>query len=309
GEGAAAHQRAEVAVQLAPRPVGPHLARKVGERLELDAMGHGNGAAGPGQQHEQAPRPHPGRPEDPLGDRVHFAEVVYEPAVGAERGECVRERREVEAVEQRGHQWWRGSGGAARHSHTVPPVARHETWSIAPSNPTRRRSSSVNPVPYKAQAAPSGVACTATASRTWAMGTCRSRRSSAANTARAARRAAAYPNNRGAPRAARRVSPNSRRTARRAARRPASANTRSASGRRPTSRNSASTCAGSAPASRRTIPSYSRSCIATVSERPSRLDKSSSANSDSPSSTGVSRFLTASRTASGTMLWTTARET
>ncbi len=62
-------------------------------------------------------------------------------------------------------------------------------------------------------------------------------------------------------------------------------------------------------ASRRTMPSYSRSCIATVAERPSRLESSSSANSDNPSSTGVSRFLTASRTARGTMLWTTARET
>src|SRR5439155_14715364 len=103
-------------------------------------------------EHEQTPRPHAGRPEDPLGDRVHFAEVVDQPAVDAERGERVRERSEVEAVEQRGrgrgrHQWWRGSGGAARHSHTFPPLARHETWSMAPWNPTSNRSSSVKPVP------------------------------------------------------------------------------------------------------------------------------------------------------------------
>ena len=65
-------------------------------------MDHRDGASHPGQQHEQAPRPHPGRSEDALGDRVHLAEVVHQPAVGAERGERVRERGEVEAVEQRG---------------------------------------------------------------------------------------------------------------------------------------------------------------------------------------------------------------
>src|SRR5205814_7922568 len=92
-----------------------------------------------------APRPHPRGAEDPLGNGVHFAEIVDQPAVGAEHSERVRERGEVEAVEQRrSHQWWRGSGGAARHSHASPPVARHETWSMAPSNPTSSRSSSVN---------------------------------------------------------------------------------------------------------------------------------------------------------------------
>src|SRR5439155_743469 len=198
-----------------------------------------------GQENEQTPRAHPGVSEDAPGDRIDLAEIVQQPAVGPERAELPCERGKVETVEER-HQPCRGSGGAARHSHTSPPVARQETWSIAPSKPTRRRSSSVNPAPYSAQAAPSGVACTASASPTRAIGTWLSRRSSPANTARAARR---------------------------------------------------------------TMPSYSRSCIATVAERPSRLESSSSANSDNPSSTGVSRFLTASRTARGTMLWTTARET
>src|SRR5206468_931469 len=83
---------------------------------------------------------------------------------------------------------------------------------------TRRRSSSVNPAPYSAQAAPSGVACTASASPTRAMGTWLSRRSSPANTARAARRAAAYPRALGPARAASRVSTKRRRTARHGAR-------------------------------------------------------------------------------------------
>src|SRR5882762_3992793 len=308
GERAAADQRLEVTVELAPRAVGPHFAGKIGECLELDAMRDRDRTARARQQDEQAPRSHPGVPEDAAGDRVDLTEVVQQPAVGPEAAECLRERREVEAVQQR-HQSCRGSVGAARHSHTAPPVARQETWSMAPSKPTRSRSSSVNPAPYSAHAAPSGVACTASASPTRATGTWLSRRSSPANTARAARRAAAYPRALGPARAASRVSRKRRRTARRAARRPASANTRSASGRRPTSRSSASTCDWSAGASRRTMLSYSRSCIATVAERPSRLESSSSANSDKPSSTGVSRFLTASRTASGTMLWTTARET
>src|SRR5436309_2814209 len=144
------------------------------------------------QQDEQAPRSHPGVSEDAPGDRIALAEIVQQPAVGAERAELPCERGEVESVEER-HQPCRGSGGAARHSHTSPPVARQETWSIAPSKPTRRRSSSVNPAPYSAQAAPSGVACTASASPTRAIGTWLSRRSSPANTARAARRAATYP--------------------------------------------------------------------------------------------------------------------
>src|SRR3989449_6578648 len=110
--------------------------------------------------------------EDAPGDRIDLAEIVQQPAVGPERAELPCERGEVETVEER-HQPCRGSGGAARHSHTSPPVARQETWSIAPSKPTRRRSSSVNPAPYSAQAAPSGVACTASASPTRAMGTWR----------------------------------------------------------------------------------------------------------------------------------------
>src|SRR5258708_18220978 len=146
-------------VQLAPRAIGPHLARKIGQRLELDAVGDGDWATALGQQHEQAPRAHPGRAEDALGDRVHLAEIVEQPAVDPEHPECLGERGEVEAVEQR-HQWWRGSGGAARHSHTAPPVARQETWSIAPSNPTSRRSSSLNPRPYTAHPPPAEVACT-----------------------------------------------------------------------------------------------------------------------------------------------------
>src|SRR6266850_7693605 len=113
--------------------------------------------------------------------------------------------------------------------------------------------------------------------------------------------AAAWPNSRDRA--------NIRFTARRAARLPASAKTRSASGRRPTSRSSASTCDGSTRASFRTSCSNSASRICTVAERPRRLTSNSSANSVSPSSTGVSRFLTASRTASGTMLCTTERET
>src|SRR5438046_1778971 len=170
------------------------------------------------QQDEQAPRAHPGVSEDAPGDRIDLAEIVQQPAVGPERAELPCERGEVETVEER-HQPCRGSGGAARHSHTSPPVARQETWGIAPSKPTRRRSSSVNPAPYSAQAAPSGVACTASASPTRAMGTWLSRRSSPANTARAARRAATYPRALGPARAASRVSTKRRRTARRAGRR------------------------------------------------------------------------------------------
>src|SRR6185312_2412852 len=175
------------------------------------------------QQDEQTPRSHPGVSEDAPGDRIDLAEIVQQPAVSPERTELLSERGEVEAVEER-HQSCRGSGGAARHSHTSPPVARQEIWSIAPSKPTRSRSSSVNPAPYKAHAAPSGVACTASASPTRATGTWLSRRSSPANTARAACRAATYARALGPARAASRVSRKRRRTARRAARRPASAN-------------------------------------------------------------------------------------
>src|SRR5205809_364276 len=285
--------------RLAPHP-RQGLARDGRQDLRRLAVAHQLRRRPPRREagHERRGRHQP-RPE-------RFDQL--KPAVGPESAERLRERGEIEAVEQR-HQSCRGSGGAARHSHASPPVARQEMWSIAPSTPTRSRSSSVNPAPYSAHAAPSGVACTARASPTRATGTWLSRRSSPEKTARAARRAATYARARGPARAASRVSTKRRRTARRAARRPASANTRSASGRRPTSRSSASTCDRSAAASRRTMPSYSRSCIATVAERPSRLDSSSSANSDNPSSTGVSRFLTASRTARGTMLWTTARET
>src|SRR2546422_7935252 len=161
----AADQRLEVLVELAPRAVGPDVARKIGERLELDPMRDRDRATRTRQQDEQAPRAHPGVSEDVPGDRIDLAEIVEQPAVGAERAELPCERGEVETVEER-HQPCRGSGGAARHSHTSPPVARQETWSIAPSKPTRRRSSSVNPAPYSAQAAPSGVACTASASPT-----------------------------------------------------------------------------------------------------------------------------------------------
>src|SRR2546422_8967637 len=66
--------------------------------------------------------------EDAPGDRIDLAEIVQEPAVGPERAELPCERGEVETVEER-HQPCRGSGGAARHSHTSPPVARQETWS------------------------------------------------------------------------------------------------------------------------------------------------------------------------------------
>src|SRR5438046_1408695 len=195
-------------------------------------MDHRDGTARARQQNEEAPRSHPRVPEDAAGDRVELAEVVQQPAVGPEGAERLRERGGIEAVEQR-HQSCRGSGGAARHSHASPPVARQEMWSIAPSKPTRRRSSSVNPAPYSAHAAPSGVACTARASPTRATGRWLSRRRSPANTARAARRAATYARALGPARAASRVIKKRRRTARRAARRPASANTRSASGPRP----------------------------------------------------------------------------
>src|SRR5207247_3521594 len=123
---------------------------------------------------------HPAASMDAPGDRIDLAEIVHQPAAGPERAELPGERWGVDPVEER-HQPCRGSGGAARHSHTSPPVARQEIWSIAPSKPTRRRSSSVNPAPYSAQAAPSGVACTASASLTRAIGTWLSRRSYPAN--------------------------------------------------------------------------------------------------------------------------------
>src|SRR5947208_3259597 len=301
------------------------------ERCDRRVVGHEPGAPDPLDHallqrdlaHFGAARRLPSRPGEgiarDLGQRTRRAPVPFRlrgaPArrgARPERRAGPRARREVGPAGQGGrgarggHQRCRGSGGAARHSQRSPPVARHVVWSIAPSKPTSKRSSSAKPVPYRAQAAPSGVAFTAIKSPTRATGTPLSRRSSPPNTARAARRATPYPSSRGAARAATRDATNSRRTARRAARRPASANTRSASGRRPTSRSRASTCAGSARASRRTIASYWASCMATVCERPSRLESSSSANSDRPSSTGVSRLRTASRTARGTMLWTTA---
>src|SRR5204863_8575670 len=127
------------------------------------------------QQDEQAPRAHPGVSEDAPGDRIDLAEIVQQPAVGPERAELPCERGEVETVEER-HQPCRGSGGAARHSHTSPPVARQETRGIAPSKPTRRRSSSVNPAPYSRQAAPPRLPCTASGSATPPVGTGRSDR-------------------------------------------------------------------------------------------------------------------------------------
>src|SRR2546425_4314548 len=54
-----------------------------------------------------------------------YTTLFRSPGVGTERGERLRQRGEVEPVEQRaGHQWCRGSGGAARNSQRSPPLVR-----------------------------------------------------------------------------------------------------------------------------------------------------------------------------------------
>src|SRR5207247_2478281 len=106
-EGAAPDQGLEMFVELAPGTVRPHFAGKIGECLQLDTMGYRDRTARARQQDEQAPRSHPGVSEDASGDRVEFAEVVQQPAVGPERAERGRERGEVEPVQQR-HQSCRG---------------------------------------------------------------------------------------------------------------------------------------------------------------------------------------------------------
>src|SRR5207245_446414 len=78
------------------RAVGPDVARKIGERLELDAMRDRDRATRTRQQDEQAPRAHPGVSEDAPGDRIDLAEIVEQPAVGPERAELPCERGEVE---------------------------------------------------------------------------------------------------------------------------------------------------------------------------------------------------------------------
>jgi len=82
--------------------------------------------------------------EHARGDGVHAVKVVQQPCIGAEPLEHFTERPEIKSVEQGCHQWWRGSGVAARHSHAAAPVVRHAVWSMAPSYPTRSRSSSAN---------------------------------------------------------------------------------------------------------------------------------------------------------------------
>jgi len=125
-ERAAPHHRLQITVQLAPRAVGPDLPRKVRQRLELNPVGHGHRTAGAREEDEQPPGPHPRIAEDAGGDRIHLAEVVEQPAVGPKGGERLRQGGEIEAVEER-HQRCLGSGGAPRHSHAAPPVARQET--------------------------------------------------------------------------------------------------------------------------------------------------------------------------------------
>src|SRR2546427_6564940 len=54
--------------------VRSHLARETGERLELDAVRHGDRPAAERQEHEQAARPHPGGAEDAPPVRVPRSE-------------------------------------------------------------------------------------------------------------------------------------------------------------------------------------------------------------------------------------------
>jgi len=75
-ERATAHQGTQQVVQLAPRAVGAHLARKARERLQLDAVRHRYRLPAPRQEDEEPAGPHAGGAEDALGHRVHPAKVV-----------------------------------------------------------------------------------------------------------------------------------------------------------------------------------------------------------------------------------------
>jgi hypothetical protein len=92
-------------VQLAPRRVGPDVARESREGVLLDPMRHGDRSPGSGQQHEQAPRPHTDArvPEHTPDNGIDAAEVKQQPRVGAHLTECGRERLEIETLEGSRH--------------------------------------------------------------------------------------------------------------------------------------------------------------------------------------------------------------
>ena len=92
---------------------------------ELDAVGDGHRPPRTRQENEEAARAHPAHAQHARRYGVEAVKVVQQPAVGTEPFQRFAECREVKAVQQLGPQWWRGSGGAARHSHAAAPVARH----------------------------------------------------------------------------------------------------------------------------------------------------------------------------------------
>src|SRR3989441_8748695 len=64
----------------------------------LDAMRHGDRLPAARQQHEQPPRAHAGGTEDALSHRIHVAEVVQQPCVGAERRRSEEHTSELQSL-------------------------------------------------------------------------------------------------------------------------------------------------------------------------------------------------------------------
>ena len=168
----AGDQRAQLAMELGPRRVGPHLAGESLERRKLYAVDELFQHHSCHRRHVELSclrERHPHQFDefgirtndavDAVGDRDGLAgpgqqdkEPARPHAVDAEHA-CRRGIDAVKVVEQpavgakRAEQlpqrskievfeethWCRGSGPAARHSHPGPPRARQVTWSIAPS--------------------------------------------------------------------------------------------------------------------------------------------------------------------------------
>ena len=118
-------------MQIAPRRVGSHVAGEARERGDLDAMRDSDRFTGARQQHEEAPRAHAMDSQHARRRGVDAAEVVEQPAIGADFAEQIAQRGKIKTVED-GHRC-RGSGLSARHSQRAPPRARQATCSIAPS--------------------------------------------------------------------------------------------------------------------------------------------------------------------------------
>src|SRR5207249_11664855 len=107
-----------------------------------DLVDDGDRLAVARQEDEQAARRHAVDPEYLRRHGVDATKVVQQPAVGAEVGEGVPQRRKIELLEWL--HWCLGSLAAARHSQRPAPVERQAVCNIAPSKPTSSRSSSAN---------------------------------------------------------------------------------------------------------------------------------------------------------------------